>query len=107
MSATTLRQMIDRAISEKRYQAEIVKLAQLHGWLTFHAFDSRRSPEGFPDLVLAHPEGRILFLEVKAERGKTTPAQDRWMDVLQTSVDAAVVRPSDWSDVVEWLTRGC
>ena len=69
-------------MSEKEFQSQIVQLARLQGWLVYHTFDSRRSEPGFPDLVLAHEEGGVLFREIKTDTGKTTGAQELWLQVL-------------------------
>lgn len=37
--------------SEKQFEAAVVEYSKLNGWLSFHAFDSRRSEPGFPDRV--------------------------------------------------------
>ncbi len=66
------------------------------GLLTFHAFDSRRSEAGFPDVVICGPHG-VLFRELKAERGRLSPDQREWLDKLrQAGADAAVWRPDAW-----------
>ena len=38
-----------------------------------------RERPGLPDLVIALGAGRIGVIELKTEKGKTTPAQDRWL----------------------------
>lgn len=38
-----------------------------------------RERAGLPDLVIAIAPGRVGAIELKTERGKTTPAQDRWL----------------------------
>lgn len=66
------------------------------GLLTFHAFDSRRSEPGFPDLVIVGSDG-LLFRELKTDRGRLTRAQQTWLDTLyRTGADATVWRPVDW-----------
>lgn len=62
-------------------------------WATHMAGDT-----GFPDLVLAR-EGRLLFVELKSEKGKTTPEQDHWLAELGDvpGVVALVWRPADWT----------
>jgi hypothetical protein len=75
--------------------------AQL-GLKWFHVHDSRRSPSGWPDLVIArhhvhgHPWGAVVFRELKAQAGKVTPAQEAWLEALTwAGLDAGVWRPSD------------
>jgi hypothetical protein len=54
---------------------------------------------GFPDLVLARG-GRVVFMELKSQRGVVSAAQRRWIDALQGSGhEAFVVRPSDWPSI--------
>ena len=100
------RALIDAAQKEAEFQAQIVELAEAQNWLVYHTHDSRRSQPGFPDLVLVRG-GRLLFMEVKAEKGKLSPAQLNWMVMLKGAryVHAATVRPSDW-DEVERLLQG-
>ena len=58
---------------------------------------------GLPDLILAR-KGRLIFLEVKAERGKLSPEQQLWLDELE-SEDwiAQCVRPTDFEEIVRLL----
>jgi hypothetical protein len=60
----------------------------------YHARDSRRSPHGFPDLVVTGR--RVLFRELKKQDGRLTGAQAAWLaDLTAAGADAAVWRPSD------------
>ena len=91
-------------ISEKGFMETITDLAEHKGWFHYHTHDSRRSTAGFPDLVLIKPP-HVLFLEVKRENGKLSVAQADVLSMLWgcNDVQAAVVRPSDWDQIVEWL----
>ena len=97
-------------ITEKAFQAQVVELARLCGWKAYHTFDSRRSDPGFPDLVLVR-EKELVIAELKADRGKTTPAQDAWIAALSwvalanLYVQVYVWRPKDWSLIEEVLRR--
>jgi len=84
--------------SEEQFQRAVMDLARVSGWLVYHTHDSRRSQPGFPDLVLVHPKrGRLLFRELKATKGRVSPAQHEWLDALRAvGVDAAVWRPVHW-----------
>ena len=92
-------------ISEKGFQSVITELAEHRGWFHHHTPDSRRSTPGFPDLVLIKPP-KVIFLEVKREKARLSVAQADVLAMLWgcNEVQAAVVRPSDWSQVVEWLS---
>ncbi len=43
--------------AEGDFQAGVVRLAELRGWLVYHTHDSRRSQPEFPDLTLAEGSG--------------------------------------------------
>lgn len=82
-------------MSEKEFQKSVKSLAYALGWLTYHTFDSRRSDVGFPDLVLVKDD-RLIFAELKSEKGKLTIKQDMWLQALDyTDVETYVWRPSD------------
>lgn len=107
----TLRQ--PPAQTEKAFQAQIVELAGLLGYLTYHTYDSRRSTSGFPDLVMVRPEGRpgrprrVLFAELKVGRGRVTPAQHQWLATLAAAgAEAYCWFPEDWHVIEHVLSRG-
>lgn len=103
MTVAEFRAAVDASLSEKAFQAEIVELARLRGWVEFHQFDSRRSREGWPDLVLIRPP-RVLFWEVKSEHGRATEDQLATLAALQDcGLEARIVKPSDWASVQEQL----
>lgn len=87
------------AWSEKTFQEQVIGAAQALGWpAVYHVHDSRRSAPGFPDLVRVHPKHGLIFRELKTERGRLTPDQHDWIDLLQhTGHDAQVWRPRDWA----------
>ncbi len=98
---------------EGRFMARVMALAKGHGWLCYHTRDSRHSPAGFPDLVLARPwsstsRGRLLFAELKSRQGKVTQEQAVWIDVLRhtiSEVDVRVWKPSDWPEIVAYFIK--
>lgn len=103
--------------SEKEFQAQVLELAAWTGWLVYHTFDSRRSHAGFPDLVLVRGT-RIIFAELKSERGRVSSEQQTWLDALGTvaadlvgpalpptaPVLVRVWRPTDWPEIEAVLT---
>lgn len=95
------------ASRERDFQAEVLKVAQMAGWQSYHTHDSRRSAPGFPDLVLAKP-GRLIFAELKTNTGKLTPEQATWLNVLAHTVTGVEVyqwTPRDW-DTILWTLTG-
>ncbi len=91
-------------ISEKAFQAQILSLAHIAGWRTYHTHDSRRSAKGFPDLCLVRPP-EIVFAELKSEGGKLRPEQREWLEVLSRceGVEARLWRPGDFEDMQAML----
>lgn len=93
---------------EKDLQECVRRTALAFGWLFFHPFDSRKSTPGFPDCSLTK-DGRLLFIELKTERGKPTEAQWRWLGELAKvpGVRVFLFRPSHWYDgTIERVLRG-
>ena len=87
-----------RAMTEDELLQAITEAATLYGWRWTH---TRRSDKaqimghaGVPDLLLVR-EGRVLFFELKSEKGITTPDQRTWLDRLSLAegVVAVVIRP--------------
>lgn len=105
-------------ITEREWQAQVVQLARLHGFLVAH-FRSvcvRRKNgsihwqtpveadgEGFPDLLCVRP-GRILAAELKRDGGRITAEQRAWLRAFEAAgVPAYVWMPRDWDEVQEVL----
>lgn len=94
---------IRKSWSEKEFQAQVLAAARTLGWeLQYHTYDSRRSQKGWPDLVLIHPEKRLLVIwELKTEKGIVGPDQLEWMHGLrgvlggQPNVLVGIRRPRD------------
>jgi hypothetical protein len=60
----------------------------------YHAYDSRRSIPGWPDLILIG--NRIIFRELKSASGILRPEQRDWRDLLHAAgADWAIWRPAD------------
>lgn len=91
---------------EADFQARVMKIAKAHGYLCYHTHDSRKSQEGFPDLVLTKP-GRLLFLELKSTT-KLDHDQETWLAVLGKSVPGVVAGcfyPEQYDEIVTLLTQ--
>jgi len=105
-------------VSEREFQKTVVEYAQATGWLCYHQVDmgfkdpetgrqsySRRIGPGFPDLVLSG-HGRVLFIELKSEKGRMRPEQQVWADSLNEcpGIENYLLRPSDWDEIEEILS---
>jgi len=91
-------------ITERALKDACIDLAKAHGWLVFHALPSInvrgrwathfQGHAGFPDLVLCHPTGDLLVVELKSEIGRQTPGQKAWLACLEAaSVEVDLWRP--------------
>ena len=95
-------------MSERTLQDRIMDRAKRRGWKVAHAgrgfvgdaesggqFITPMSP-GWPDLTLAKPGHRLVFMELKRQVGVLDEKQVAWLQLLnQTGNIAIVVRPSD------------
>ena len=99
------RQVLDNALSERDFQRQVVELATLTGWRVYHTYDSRLSNPGFPDVVLVRAP-RVIFAELKRERGRVTVAQGEWAGTLHAcpGVEYYLWRPRDWDEVEATLS---
>lgn len=100
VTAAEHREQVAAAMTEKAFQSQVEQVARSLGWLVYHPHDSRRSEPGFPDLVLVHPaKGRLMFRELKTQRGRVRAEQTVWLAALAAAgQDAAVWRPADLID---------
>ncbi len=80
-------------VLEKDWQKQVRDLASMLGYRrAYHTFDSRRSDTGFPDLVLVRD--RVVFLELKREKGIVSVAQAGWLEALASAgAEVYVARP--------------
>jgi hypothetical protein len=70
-------------------------LCERYGLTWYHTYSSKKSPSGFPDLVIA---GRwVVYRELKRQAENPTKAQRDWIAALEAAgADVGVWRPSDW-----------
>jgi len=91
-------------ITEAQFQRMVTDLCDWLHLRWYHTHDSRRSPGGFPDLVIVGP-AQVVYVELKSEKGRVTPAQKEWIDALCGALqDAYIWRPSDWPEAQRVLT---
>lgn len=99
-------------MTEMELQSAVIELAKLTGWMIHHDRPAQRrdgrwytaieGDAGFPDLVLVRSP-RIIFAELKAERGSLTEPQRDWLGLLDGVAEEAprmevhLWRPDDWT----------
>lgn len=90
-------------MNERAWQEQVVELATYYRWAHFHPYDMRRSDAGWPDLTLVRPP-ELIFVELKTEKGRLTPAQESWLHLLAASGQRVFVwRPSMFDAIHEIL----
>ena len=91
-------------LSERELTGYVRDVARLHGWRRFHTWLSKHSPAGFPDEVLVR-SGRLIFAELKSERGKLSDEQEAWLEELRAvpGVEVFVWRPADMDEIATVL----
>ena len=108
-------------MSEEQLKGAIIDAAHAHRWIVAHFRAAKtergwRTPveadgKGFPDLVLAHPDRGVLFIECKADRGRLSAEQERWVATLGAALSSApdgevwVARPDSLGAVIARLAR--
>jgi hypothetical protein len=104
-------------MTEAELLRNVIDLAELLKWRCAHfrpgmnrrgvwsTAMSGSQAAGFPDLVLVRD--RLVMVECKAERGRTSDAQRDWLAALSNAgVEEHVWRPSDWlSGEIEAVLR--
>ncbi len=100
--------------TERSFMGQVLAYARLMGWRVWHDQATntarrcsgcgtvRRTPRnaaGLPDLILVR-RPRVVWAELKAERGKTSDDQHAWLDDLRASGQRVYLwRPSDWEEI--------
>lgn len=90
-------------MKEEEFQAQVIELAKLLGWMVYHTRDSRRSPAGFPDLILIR--GKIgIAAELKVGSRKPTAAQLAWVEAFgRVGFLPSHWRPEHWVEIQRTL----
>lgn len=102
-------------ISERQLQSGVIELAQRLGWRVAHfrtvkiqradgsthyATPVQADGAGFLDLCMVRwKDGRLIFAELKSQRGVVGSAQEDWIiDLGHTKAEVYVWKPSDYLD---------
>jgi hypothetical protein len=89
--------------TEKQFMSQVVRYAELMGWRVHHTFDSRKSSPGVPDLLCIR-RPRVVWAELKSDRGRLTDDQRAWLlDLRACGQEAYLWSPRNWSAVEKLL----
>lgn len=103
-------------VTEAQWQEQVFELAHLLGWRHMHVrrsigkgrkWTTATNVTGWPDATLWNGrQKRIIFVELKSEKGKPTPEQIEVMASLEAAGQEVYLwRPSDL-DVAHRVLRG-
>ena len=122
-------------ISETQFEKAVVDVAHMFGWKVAsfrnsmsaagsHLTAVKYDGKGYVDLSMFHPCGEIVLAEIKAEKGRLSPAQKQWGETLTECSNVndisgppikddfylgmryVVWRPSDGDDIISYLSFG-
>ncbi len=107
----------DNLVSEKELGKFLHDLGELYSWKMYHQVDmgacpnchrpsfSKRIGTGFPDWVMAHENGRLIFAELKSQKGVLKSDQAEWLKLLNRHMGTEVYlwRPSDMDSIAQSL----
>lgn len=86
-------------MTERDLTRAVIDFAKQQHFLVYHTFLSKWSEAGFPDLCLVRE--RVIWVELKSERGKLSERQMEWLETLKAAgAETYVWRPEDWPDAV-------
>src|SRR5262245_34098117 len=66
---------------ELPFMEESRRLAEAQGWTPYHTYSSKKSDEGFPDLVLVRGRA-VVWIECKEHTRVPTEKQTIWLHLL-------------------------
>ena len=120
VAMTVTIQSLRDAWSETEFQKHVIALSQGLGFVVAHFRNVRvqrangsvsyQTPvqadgAGFPDLVVAG-HGRVVFVELKANKGRIRPEQEAWINMLREGGATVFVwKPKQWSEIAELLEK--
>jgi len=100
-------------MTESEFEQAVVGFAHMFGWEVAGFRPARtakgwRTPvkydgKGFPDLTLAHPDGRLIFAELKVPPNTQTREQMRWGQIL---AEYRIWVPADADQIASVLSSG-
>jgi hypothetical protein len=100
------------AATESAFVRQVLQLAHLFRWRAVHFRPARTARGwrtavqgdgvGFVDVILCRE--RVVFAELKTDRGRLRPEQIEWISALRvTGQEVYVWRPSMWDQIAEVL----
>lgn len=83
--------------SEAAFQRDVLGVAHLLGWTSYHTRYMLGSDAGYPDITIVHPRHGVIWAELKSDRRnhKATAEQMHWLGLLrEAGMRAFLWRPA-------------
>ncbi len=90
------------ALKEKDITMQIRNVLKMYGIFHWKVFQTLGATPGISDILGVLPGGRLLAIEVKTEKGKLSPHQERFIQNVNDNGGLAFVARS-FDDVVQRL----
>lgn len=104
-------------MTETQFQSAVCKLLDLYGVKYFHIpnegrrtrweqaqFKKLGGKAGVADLAVMMPEAKMVFLEIKTQKGRQSPSQKAWQEQVELlSFKYLIVRPDDLETLIQQL----
>ena len=68
---------------ESRLQSRCEKWLRNHGYKYIHDRSRKKNQPGIPDLICFLPEGRVVCIELKSQKGELRKEQAEWKRILK------------------------
>lgn len=89
-------EVLAKKMLEADLQRNVEQALDTFGYRRYHTHDSRRSQEGFPDIV-AIRDKLITVAELKSQKGELSRAQREWLYLFHSAGARVFIwRPRDW-----------
>ena len=91
--------------SERDFSQAVYDYARMVGWkaVRWPTWRPTGTTPGVPDMLMVRPP-RLVFIELKAKRGKLSEAQAEWLQALaESGAEAYCWRPADWDEIEKVL----
>lgn len=101
------RQISTIRVTERDLREQVRDLCKIYHWRFLFTWTSIHSPKGMLDLLLINKEQeRVIFAELKSERGKMTPEQQETFDELDAcGQEVYLWRPADIENIARLLKQ--
>jgi Holliday junction resolvase len=90
-------------MAEKHYQRKLKTDAERLGWTVIKII--RATVNGYPDLLLMHPDRGVIWIEVKDDNGRLSKVQEyRINELREKGFTALVAYPDNYEFILRSIT---